>query len=367
MRRPLATLAAGLALALAACGGEKELGRCETPPAAAGAAEVRWVGPAGDDTAAGTCAAPWRTLEHALDEARPGMAIILRPGTYGRRGTRILIRGGGDRGNPIVVAGHQGRDETTVLGAVKVEGEYVTLNGLRFRGPTGPVVEREGDNPTGESVVVDVEGDGVEISDSEVTGGLWHAGIFVADGKDVRLLRNHIHRNGAFDRPEQANLDHGIYFGSGSGLVASNLVEGNLAYGIHLYPRASDVTVAYNTVVRNGRAGIIIADESADNLVVGNVVAENKDLSIRSSDLTAGGNRAVANLVWRNAGGATGTAAEGIEFEGTIEKDPRFEDGWRLGDDSPAEERGPRVEGAELDFDRRRREGDKWDLGAFVR
>ena len=71
--------------------------------------------------------------------------------------------------------------------------------------------------------------------------------------ENVRILRNYIHRNGQFGRPEMANLDHGIYFDSGSGVVANNFLVGNLAHAVQLYTEPQDVRVVHNTMVGHGR------------------------------------------------------------------------------------------------------------------
>ena len=41
-----------------------------------------YVAPAGNDKAAGTSAAPWKTLQHAVDAIHPGDIINVESGTY---------------------------------------------------------------------------------------------------------------------------------------------------------------------------------------------------------------------------------------------------------------------------------------------
>ena len=45
-------------------------------------------------------------------------------------------------------------------------------------------------------------------------------GVYLDGADDVRLVGNHIHDNGDKDDPAVANLHHGIYFKSGSGVIA---------------------------------------------------------------------------------------------------------------------------------------------------
>lgn len=59
----------------------------------------------GDDTAAGTEAAPWKTLKHALRKLAPGDTLYLRAGTYYER--PVLTKSGTEAA-PIVIAGYPG-------------------------------------------------------------------------------------------------------------------------------------------------------------------------------------------------------------------------------------------------------------------
>ncbi|MBO5596449.1 MAG: right-handed parallel beta-helix repeat-containing protein [Bacteroidales bacterium] len=61
-----------------------------------------YVAPDGDDSAAGTADAPWRSIQKAFDAAGPGSTIILRGGVYAVDYTLTLSRSG-ERGNPITV------------------------------------------------------------------------------------------------------------------------------------------------------------------------------------------------------------------------------------------------------------------------
>jgi hypothetical protein len=68
--------------------------------------EVRFVDAArGDDAAAGTEQAPWKTLGHALRQLEPGMTLYLRGGTYYERVS--LVRSGTAEA-PIVIASYPG-------------------------------------------------------------------------------------------------------------------------------------------------------------------------------------------------------------------------------------------------------------------
>ncbi|MCC7495656.1 MAG: DUF1565 domain-containing protein [Fimbriimonadaceae bacterium] len=63
-----------------------------------------WVGPAGQDNAAGTAGAPLATFRRAVEVARPGDWIELQPGHY--RQQFVLFDRCGEPGQPIGIDGH---------------------------------------------------------------------------------------------------------------------------------------------------------------------------------------------------------------------------------------------------------------------
>ncbi len=276
-------------------------------PPAAGAScqpsgDVRYVSGSGSDSGPGTSAQPWRTLAKALTELPAGRTVIVRPGTYGARGTVNLVRSSGAQGAPVTIMGEPGAARPMILGQFRVSGNHVRACGLLFDGPTGPVVNGTASSNGGEDVQVFVYGDDVSIVGCEVRNNKWHAGIYLWDAARAQIVGNHIHHNGDRTDPAQANLDHGIYFGSGSGLVANNKVEDNVAYGVHLYPQTADVKVANNTITGNGKGGVILAEDVARTEIVGNLITNNRE-GIRSWDLRGSGNVARDNRVFGNWGG----------------------------------------------------------------
>ena len=59
----------------------------------------------GNDTAAGTEAAPWKTLAHALRQLKPGDTLYLRGGTYYEK---VALTRSGTAEAPITIAGSPG-------------------------------------------------------------------------------------------------------------------------------------------------------------------------------------------------------------------------------------------------------------------
>ncbi|MCC6223265.1 MAG: right-handed parallel beta-helix repeat-containing protein [Thermoleophilia bacterium] len=285
-----------------------------------GPAGTLFVSGSGSDSNPGSLESPLRSLQRALAVVGPGGEIVLREGVYPEWVTASV--------SGVVVRAYQG-ERPVVSGRVKVTGDNVSLRGLVFRGGTDA-------NPSQVLIYVS-DGDGFSLSGSELSGAAMSA-MFLELSDGVRIEGNWIHDNGS-----HYNLDHGIYLGSGSGAaIVNNVIERNFAKGVQCYPNCDNAVIAHNTVVGNGRAGIIIGGEestSDGNLVVNNVVAFNGDTGIRTywGGSMGSGNVARNNLSFGNTHG--NVAADGsLLAEGTIEADPRFVSGsdYRLGAGSPA-------------------------------
>ncbi|MGH2714351.1 MAG: right-handed parallel beta-helix repeat-containing protein, partial [Thermoleophilaceae bacterium] len=314
----------------------------------------------------GTRAHPWRSLRRALQSADPGDTIVLARGTYGRRGTRFTIARGGAPDRPITIRGRAGDRRPRLLGHVQVRADHVRLSDLAFEGPTGRVAPVTDDNPHGEEVPVWIRGDDVEIVRSEVSHSRWHAGIYVT-GDGARILANHIHHNGDFGNPDQAGLDHGIYWGAGrGGVIANNLIDANYAYGVQLYPGPQRVRVVGNTIVGNGLAGVILSDAAAGNTVASNIIAFNGRPSI-TFELQGTDNRSAGNLFWANGETAV-EVPDPVEQAANIVADPGFvgASDYRLRAGSPALDRALPAYSAPRDI-RGLPRSRPADIGAFER
>ncbi len=272
----------------------------------------------GSDSSPGTEAAPWRTLTKAVSSASAGDVVVLEPGTYGARGTTTTFSRSGTASAPITFTSAPGKSRAVILGYIRVTGSHLHLDSLLFDGPTGAIVAKTSENPGGEQVQVSIMyGTDVELSNSEVRDNAWHAGVFVSNATGIRVVSNYIHNNG--DYATGANLDHGVYWCSGSGIVAYNRIENNVAWGVHLYPTSTDVTVTRNTVTGNDRGGVIVARDSSGSKVFKNIVANNEEYGIRGYYLTGADNAATDNITWNND---QNTAGSGIAFSNNIVANP---------------------------------------------
>ena len=279
-----------------------------------------FVSGSGSDSNPGSLEAPFRSVAKAIAVARAGESVVVRNGVYPEWVTASV--------SGVSVRAYPG-ERPVMTGRVKVTGKNITLQGLVFRGGTEA-------NATQVLVYVS-DGDGLVLSGNEMSGAVMSA-MFIEFSDDLRIVGNWIHDNGS-----HSNLDHGIYLGSGSrAWIVNNVIERNFAKGVQCYPNCDNAVIAHNTIIGNGRAGIIIGGEestSDGNLVVNNVVAFNGDTGIRTywGSAVGQGNVARNNLSFGNTNGnVTGDAS--LAVEGTIQADPRFvgSSDYRLAAGSPA-------------------------------
>jgi hypothetical protein len=110
------------------------LGGPAGPAAAAGTTLV--VAPDGDDSGPGTLDRPLRTIQRAVDLARPGDTISVRGGTYALT-DNITIAGSGTASQPITLAPHQG--ERVVVDGEKLPAGHTPVGGSIPRAERGAI------------------------------------------------------------------------------------------------------------------------------------------------------------------------------------------------------------------------------------
>lgn len=258
----------------------------------------------GSDSNAGTLQAPWKTLQQAFDALQPGQIAYLRAGTYGAFCTASTFKRAGTPAAPITVQGYPG-ERAVLHGQIRLVGSHVRLSGVVVEGPScgsWGATSRQGEN----LILMDPgTSHHVEVSNSEVFHGGWHAGI-AAGGDDIWILGNYIHDNGGFNDPDQENTSHGIYYHDGTrGVVANNILEHNRAKGLSARYSANHILVVNNTVVGNGRSGMDIAENTHDWIFANNIVVNNGNVNggvgINTGGSSGGGsNVEVHNLFWNN-------------------------------------------------------------------
>lgn len=247
---------------------------------------------------------------------KAGDTTLVRGGTYSQR---VFMGRSGTAAKPMTLRAY-GSEKPVLTAQMKIWGAYLRISGFVFKGQTAA-------NPNTSPLYL-AGAKHVEISRSEITKSKI-TGVYLGEGSnDIRLIANWIHDNGT-----SATLDHGIYWHRGTlGVIANNIIVGNSGYGVQLYPDSNDVLVTSNTVISNGKSGIIVggdwASKSDRNTIVNNIVAFNAEWGIRSywSGAVGAGNTVLTNLVYGNGSGdfGTGSLALGLTFSDNLSLPPGF-------------------------------------------
>ena len=149
---------------------------------------------------------------------------------------------------------------------------------------SGFVFEGQTSANSNEVLVYVAGGDYVELSGNEIRKAAM-SGVFLSGADGVKIVGNWIHDNGT-----RWNLDHGIYWSSGtSGLIADNVIERNKAFGIQIYPYVDNLTVRANTISANGRGGVIIDGSVENHLIASNTITNNAEHGVRTGSGSAPG------------------------------------------------------------------------------
>ncbi len=112
------------------------------------------------------------------------------------------------------------------------------------------------------------------------------------------------------------------------------------------------MTVEQNTIVGNGKSGVIVSGSTNHDTIINNIVVDNGDNSIRSFEPQGAHNLVENNLVWANGSGNIGTEARGLRLRHNITLKPQFvaPGDYRILPCSPAVGRGLRTK-ATLNYD----------------
>ncbi|MEZ4366777.1 MAG: right-handed parallel beta-helix repeat-containing protein [Kofleriaceae bacterium] len=252
-------------------------------------AETFHVSGDGDDGAAGTAEAPWRSLQHAADRVAPGDIVEVAAGDY----AGMYLETSGTEAQPIVFRAAPG---ATVTGDNEVTTDGINLEGVAWVTVAGFTVE--GATRAGIRAVLC---DHVSILDNRTDGnGRW--GILTGFCDDLLIEGNEASRSVA---------EHGIYV-SNSGdrpVVRGNLVWGNHANGLHINGDAdaggdgviSDAIVEGNTLFGNGEGGgsAINCDGVQNAVIANNLIYGNRSAGIALYRID-GGAASTGNLVVNN-------------------------------------------------------------------
>jgi hypothetical protein len=214
--------------------------------------------PTGSDTAAGTEAAPYRTLQKLVSSLSSGDVACLRAGTYTGSDTYL-------KAADVTLQSYPG--ETATIGAffeVYPSAARSRVQGLRFDGSLH-----------GNNTGVKVQADDAVFAGNEVTKG--GQGICMIVGSWNSAQRVTVERNRIYNcGPAGTKYDHQIYLPHArNAVVRWNLLYGNGGgWGVHLYPDADGTLVEHN-VIDGNTGGVIFAGDGSGATSDNNVVRNN--------------------------------------------------------------------------------------------
>jgi parallel beta-helix repeat protein len=266
----------------------------------------RYVSSTGSDSAPGTRARPWRTIQKAADALRPGGTALVRGGVYREN---VAVTSSGTRTRPITIRNYPG-ERVVVRPAISQPRYPLKIKNAAYVRVQGLAIQ-DASTPNTVNVYVMGSTHDVELSYCEVSGAAHGSGVFVDERtRGVHLLGNYVH-----DNDERGRQHHGIYFEGSRGLIANNVAFGHdHGFGIQIRTDATsgpaDVIVTNNTVSGNELGGIVVEHTASRVTIVNNVVAFNGGTGIRGyfseedhADDPAGGDNVVHhNLVFGNRG-----------------------------------------------------------------
>lgn len=231
----------------------------QQPAMSSGPQSSRFVSLHGDDSARGSAAAPWRTLQHAVDQAPRGATVTVMPGRYrgftvsGER--RLTIRGAPHRRRPVLVAG-PGQ-----------EGDTVRIH----------------------------DAEGIALRRLVVTGasGTFNAGVEVRRSRRIRLEHLLLQHNESFGvaivKSKDVMLRHSVLTRNDTGVQVT---------------RSRRVRIARNDLMRND--GMVVDDAQPGNDRGANAIVVYR---------TPGPVQIVGNRAWGNRARSTDWGFDGGAFE----------------------------------------------------
>jgi hypothetical protein len=283
-----------------------------------------YVSTTGSDSAVGSAAAPWRTLQHAAEAVGPGDRVTVRPGNY----AGFYLDTSGTSTSPIEffaepgVLVNQPNPVRTQHGINLENASHVIIDGFAVTGMQRAGVRSVGvDGDTFASFVtirnVNSYNNGywgiltgfvndLTIENNRTSGSVNEHGIYVSNSGDRPVIRNNvsfsnrangIHMNGDASLGGDGIIssavvvgnriyDNGLGGGSGinmdgvqNSLIANNLLYNNHSSGISLYridggAGSSGNTVVNNTVhvANNGRWALNVQSGSTNNTARNNIL-----------------------------------------------------------------------------------------------
>ncbi|HEX8158963.1 MAG TPA: right-handed parallel beta-helix repeat-containing protein [Solirubrobacteraceae bacterium] len=222
-----------------------------------------FVSPKGNDAWAGSLKRPLRTLQRAVDRARPGTTVYVRGGRY----AGFLMASSGRPGAPITIKAYSPRSRPV----------------LRPAGASTEVVELRR--------VHDVVLQGMTVTEAPKQ---WGAGVRINDSSAIRIARMTLLRNHSYGIKVK---------GSSDVLVTQNRMTRNET-GIEISGGGEGVVISDNDIYRNDH--LIVNDATPGNDRGANGTVFHK---------TTGHIRVTGNRIWGNRGPSHDWVNDGGAFE----------------------------------------------------
>jgi parallel beta-helix repeat protein len=294
------------------------------------------VSPTGNDSAAGTAVAPWKTLQHASDLAKPGDVISVRAGTYAGFIMGWNSPQGGTANAPITFQADPGtlinvRNSKTP-DAIDLEScNYVTVSGFTIIPDASQSNWRTALRAAGGGIGVNFSNNTIQlrqidqcgvmtsfttdllVQNNTVSGG-YDTGIYVANS----AVRPTVRGNTVTNCLGNGLLLNGDVSQGGNGLIPGALVENNIITNVGMggslakYGAGSAInlggvqnSVIRNNIIANAHAkGLTVAQlqssqGSTNNLIANNtiMVAADGQSALRLADASTG-NTIINNVLY---------------------------------------------------------------------
>ena len=339
-----------------------------------------YVSTSGSDSSSGSSSQPFRTITYAYSKASAGTTIHVLPGVYSdyTSGWGIHLGKSGSASSPIVLHSEtrggaiiDGQNASDRNQGFYIDGSYNTVDGFVIRNCTmgGISIWANGNR----IINNEIHHNGNPASTS--TNG--RDGVYSNEGTSGNYYANNsIHDNGRTG----SNYDHGLYLCGQNETVINNLLYRNASSGLQIagYTTVSNMKVYNNVMAWNGRQGIILWMALSGVDIKNNIIYENAQYGVHSSDAHGSGIVFDHNLNYGNGSAAYDLTGAGSDYSytmgTTISSDPRFVNDAsasfdpHLGSGSPCIGAGLNLYSvltADMTGAARPASG-AWDLGAYV-
>lgn len=282
---------------------------------------VYYISPTGSDSNSGSEAAPWQTIQKALNTLNPGQKALVRAGTYTQD---LVMTRAGTSANPITISAYPG--ETPILHAASTSGDtypmqfgsgaaYVRLSGFILENAIG--TSSANIYFYGNANHIEVSGNIIRNSQDQ--------GIYTENTTSyIHIISNKIYNNGLNHQAGQ-HQSHGIYIEGSYDLIANNLIYDHpFGFGIQVYPQNTNTVIVNNTIANNAHSGIVLGTVSSI-VIRNNIITNNSSWGIERAG-TVSSSFLDHNLFYANSGGnQEGGSISGLDSSGgNLTVDPLY-------------------------------------------